>query len=64
METNANHRRLKKDKTELLTTPATRRELEAQLLQSVERLDRDKGISGKEAFCRLHKRIKQSRRYF
>jgi hypothetical protein len=41
--------------------PTTIEELEAQLLQSVERLDRGGGVDGEEAFRRLRKKIKQSR---
>jgi hypothetical protein len=36
-------------------------ELEAQLLQSIDRLDRGEGVDGEEVFRRLRKRIKESR---
>jgi hypothetical protein len=46
----------------LSRVPATLAELEAQLLQSVERLDRGEGVDGKEVFRRLHRKIIQSRK--
>jgi antitoxin ParD1/3/4 len=55
-------RRLKEDQdARLPKAPATLEELEAQLLQSIERLDRGEGVDGEEVFHRLRKRIKQSR---
>ena len=55
-------RRLKEDQdTRLPKAPATLEELEAQLLQSVERLDRGEGVDGEEVFRRLRKKIKQAR---
>lgn len=55
-------RRLKEDQdTRLPKAPATMQELEAQLLQSVERLDRGEGVNGEEVFRRLRKKIKQFR---
>lgn len=55
-------RRLKEDQdARLPKAPATIEELEAQLLQSVERLDRGEGVDGEEVFRRLRKKIKQSR---
>lgn len=57
-------RRLKEDQeARLPRTPATLEELEAQLLQSVERLDRGEGIGGEEVFRRLRKKMKQSRHH-
>ncbi len=41
--------------------PKTLEELEAQLLQSIERLDRGEGVDGEAVFRRLRKRIKESR---
>jgi hypothetical protein len=41
--------------------PKTLDELEAQLLQSIERLDRGEGVDGEAVFRRLRKRIKESR---
>jgi hypothetical protein len=35
--------------------------LKAQLLQSLDRLDRGEGVDGEEMFRRLRKRIKESR---
>jgi antitoxin ParD1/3/4 len=55
-------RRLKEDQdARALTAPTTFEELEAQLLQSVARLDRGEGMDGKEVFRRLRKKIKQFR---
>jgi hypothetical protein len=54
--------RLKKDQAaRLLQTPRTLAELEAQLLQSINRLDRGEGVDGNAMFRRLRKRIKQAR---
>ena len=55
-------RRLKEDQTACLPqAPRTLAELETQLLQSIDRLDRGEGIDGNEMFRRLRKRIKESR---
>ncbi len=55
-------RRLKQDQdSRLPQVPATLKELETQLLQSIERLDRGKGVDGEEVFRRLRKKIKHSR---
>jgi antitoxin ParD1/3/4 len=55
-------RRLKEDQeVRQPRIPATLQELEAQLLQSIERLDSGKGAKGEEVFRRLRKRIKESR---
>jgi len=55
-------RRLKEDRnSRQAKAPATLAELEAQLLQSVERLDRGEGVDGAEVFRRLRRKIKQSR---
>lgn len=55
-------RRLKEDQAvRLPQAPKTLEELEAQLLQSIERLDRGEGVDGEEVFRRLRKRIKESR---
>ena len=55
-------RRLKDDQTvRLPQTPKTLEELETQLLQSIDRLDRGEGVDGEEVFRRLRKRIKASR---
>lgn len=57
-------RRLKEDQeARVPKTPVTMAELENQLLQSVERLDRGEGVDGEEVFRRLRKRIKQSRNH-
>ena len=40
--------------------PKTLEKLETQLLQSVDRLDRDEGVDGEEVFRRLRKRIRHS----
>jgi antitoxin ParD1/3/4 len=54
-------RRLKEDQAvRLPQAPKTLAELEAQLLQSIDRLDRGEGVDGEEVFRRLHKRIKAS----
>lgn len=39
--------------------PATREELEAQLIESIDRLDGGEGIEGKESLRRLRKRIEE-----
>ena len=55
-------RRLKEDQdVRLAKAPATLEELEAQLLQSVGRLDRGEGVNPEEVFRRLRKKIKQHR---
>ena len=55
-------RRLKQDQAmRPPSAPKTLEELETQLLQSIDRLDRGKGVDGEEVFRRLHKRIKKSR---
>lgn len=55
-------RRLREDQQSRLPgVPATREELEAQLLRSVERLDRGAGVDGEVVFRRLRKRIKEAR---
>jgi antitoxin ParD1/3/4 len=55
-------RRLKEDEAARLPrTPKTLEELETQLLQSIERLDRGRGVDGERVFRRLRKRIKDSR---
>jgi antitoxin ParD1/3/4 len=56
-------RRLKEDQeARLAKPPRTLDELEAKLLQSVNRLERGEGIDGEEVFRRLRKQIKQARR--
>lgn len=55
-------RRLKEDQAARLPqAPKTLEELEAQLLQSIDRLDPGEGVDGEEVFRRLRKRIKESR---
>jgi len=55
-------RRLKEDQqVRQLKVPQTRAELEAQLLQSVARLDRGEGVDGEKVFRRLRKRINEAR---
>jgi antitoxin ParD1/3/4 len=55
-------RRLKEDKAvRLPQAPKTLEELETQLLQSIDRLDRGEGVAGEEVFRRLRKRIRESR---
>ncbi|HEX4119723.1 MAG TPA: type II toxin-antitoxin system ParD family antitoxin [Verrucomicrobiae bacterium] len=55
-------RRLKEDQAvRLPQAPRTLAELEAQLLQSIDRLDRGEGLDGEKVFRRLRKRIKESR---
>jgi len=55
-------RRLKEDQAARLPqTPKTLEELETQLLQSIDRLDRGEGVDGEGVFRRLRKRIKESR---
>ena len=55
-------RRLKEDQgARRPQAPKTLEELETQLLQSIERLDRGEGVDGEEVFRRLRKRIKAPR---
>ena len=55
-------RRLKEDQTARLPqAPKTLEELEMQLLQSIDRLDRGEGVDGEAVFRRLGKRIKEAR---
>jgi len=55
-------RRLKEDQAlRLPQAPKTLEELETQLLQSMDRLDRGEGLDGEKVFRRLRKRIKESR---
>jgi antitoxin ParD1/3/4 len=55
-------RRLKDDQdTHLPNPPKTFKELETQLLQSVDQLDRGKGTNGEEVIRRLRRRIKEAR---
>lgn len=55
-------RRLKEDQdARLPKAPKTLAELEAQLLESIDRLDRGEGVEGEAVFRRLRKRIKQAR---
>jgi antitoxin ParD1/3/4 len=55
-------RRLKEDQNARLPkAPKTLEELETQLLQSIDRLDRGEGVDGEEVFRRLRKRMKKSR---
>lgn len=54
-------RRLKEDQAvRLPRAPKTLEDLEAQLLQSSDRLDRGEGMDGEKVFRRLRKRIKES----
>jgi antitoxin ParD1/3/4 len=54
-------RRLKEDQeSRLAKAPKTLEELEVQLLQSIDRLDRGEGVDGGEVFRRLRKRIKDA----
>ncbi len=55
-------RRLKEDQQGYLPgAPKTLEELEARLLESIERLDRGEGVAGEEMLRRLRKRIKEAR---
>ena len=55
-------RRLKYDQAARRSqAPRTLEELETQLLQSIDRLDRGEGVHGEGVFRRLRKRIKESR---
>ena len=56
-------RRLKEDlEARQSKPPRTMQELEAQLLQSIDRLDRGEGVDGKESLRRIRRRIKKARR--
>lgn len=55
-------RRLKEDQdVRLPKVPKTLDELETQLVQSIDRLDRGEGVDGEAVFRRLRKRIKEAR---
>ena len=55
-------RRLKEDQNRRPPyAPKTLEELETQLLQSIDRLDRGEGVDGQVMFRRLRKRIKEAR---
>jgi antitoxin ParD1/3/4 len=55
-------RRLKEDQAARLPqAPKTLEELETQLLQSIDRLDRGQGVDGEKVFRRLRKQLKESR---
>ena len=55
-------RRLKDDQAARLPqAPKTLEELETQLLQSLDRLDRGEGVDGESVFRRLRKRIKEKK---
>jgi antitoxin ParD1/3/4 len=55
-------RRLKEDQAARLPrAPRNLEELETQLLQSIDQLDRGKGTDGEEVIRRLRKRIKGTR---
>ena len=55
-------RRLKEDQeTRLMRLPATRAEMEAQLLDSLKSPDAGKGVNGKESLRRFRKWIKDAR---
>ncbi|HZQ45586.1 MAG TPA: type II toxin-antitoxin system ParD family antitoxin [Verrucomicrobiae bacterium] len=55
-------RRLKEDQeSRALRRPATIEELEAELIRSVERLDRGEGVAGEKALRRIRNRIKEHR---
>jgi antitoxin ParD1/3/4 len=55
-------RRLKEDQgARRPPAPKTLEELEAQLLEGIDRLDRGEGVDGEEVFRRLRKRIKEYR---
>jgi antitoxin ParD1/3/4 len=55
-------RRLKEDQAARLPqAPRTLAELETQLLQSLDRLDRGEGVDGRKVFRRLRKRMKKAR---
>jgi len=55
-------RRLKEDQQQRLpAVPRTPEELEAQLLQSIEALERGQGVDGEEVLRRLRRRIEGTR---
>ena len=54
-------RRLKDEKARSAAAPRTLEELEARLLASVDRLDRNEGVDGEAVFRRLRKRMKEHR---
>jgi len=55
-------RRLKEDQQQRLpASPRTREELENQLLESVEALERGQGVDGEEVLRRLRRRITETR---
>ncbi|MBC8143936.1 MAG: type II toxin-antitoxin system ParD family antitoxin [bacterium] len=54
-------RSLKKDKM-APSAPRSLAELEKSLLESVDRLDRGKGVDGEEAYQRIRRKIKNSAR--
>ena len=55
-------RRLKEEhETRAVRRPATRDELEAQLMQAAGSLDAGRGVNGETVFRRLRKRIKEAR---
>ena len=55
-------RRLKEDQASRLPqAPKTLEELETQLVQSMDRLDRGEGVGADEMFDRIRKRIEESR---
>ena len=55
-------RRLKEDQQQRLpASPRTREELENQLLESVEALERGQGVDGEEVLRRLRQRITKTR---
>lgn len=50
-------RRQEEQMSRALGTPQTLEELEARLLESIDRLDRGEGVDGEEVFHRLKKRM-------
>jgi antitoxin ParD1/3/4 len=55
-------RRLKEDQeVRQPKPPGTLEELEARLMESIERLDRGGGVDGKDSLRRIRKRIKEAR---
>ena len=55
-------RRLKEDQQQRLpASPRTREELENQLLESVEALERGQGVDGEDVLRRLRRRITETR---
>jgi len=55
-------RRLKEERElRTLQVPATRAELEAQLVEAVDSLAAGRGVNGETVFRRLRKRIKEAR---